>query len=90
MDDEGVQKGAAVDPSTLSLAERPMNKIRTVRSATDLGYLNLSFPLSTSNICEILFLKGGYALTNRREGILSSNFESYTYFTISTKTYGIF
>ncbi len=59
---------------TASLAERAIKKRRVVTNARD-GYMNTRFILPTSDICERLLSKAGYALNDRRKGILPCNFE---------------
>lgn len=60
----------------LCLAHRARKKLLISQSATDLGYLDASFLLPMSTICERLFSKAGYAESDGRNGISPSNFES--------------
>lgn len=59
-----------------SIVERAMKRLRTTATLQKSNYLDTRFLVPTSNLCERLFSISGYALTNRRRGILPHNFES--------------
>lgn len=72
------------------LWERARMKIQTEKTSIEVVYVDLSLLLPTTNICERLFSKVGYALADRRKGLLSSNFESHMFFCTSTKSFGTY
>lgn len=74
----------------LTLAERDLKKRRTLlESAPDEGYIDVRFILPTSNICETIFSKPGYALYARRRGIPPANFRAQMLLHINADHWGI-
>lgn len=52
----------------LSLADRVMKKMQAEETSTEAGYIGPSLLFAMSNICERLYPKAVYALSDRREG----------------------
>ena len=52
-------------------------------------YIDLRFLLATSNVCERLFSKAGYSLTDRRRAISPVNFEYQLYLHCNSDYWGI-
>ena len=62
------------EPATgMSLAEKLLKKSK--RNSTNPNYMDLRFIVPTSNLCERLFSRAGYALGDRRKSISPMNFE---------------
>ena len=72
-------QGTSTD--NFAFAERFLKRRRISQSSGDKRYVHLHFILPTSNICERLFTKAGYALSDRRKGISPSRFESQIFCT---------
>lgn len=64
------------DLSSLSLAARALKKRRI---GPEDHYMDTRFIIPTSNICERLFSKTGYALSDRRKRLLPQNFEQQVF-----------
>lgn len=60
----------------LSFAERARKKIRTENISKEVRYMYPSLLLPAQNICERIFSKAGYDLSDRRKGLIPSYFES--------------
>lgn len=64
----------------LTLLQRAKQRKRRIREDNGYGvdkkYMDPHFLVPTSNICERLFSKAGFCLSDRRSKILPSNFES--------------
>ena len=58
----------------VNIVEEAMKR-QKLGAATESPYLNLSFLVPTSNLCERLFSKCGYTITDRREGLIPENIE---------------
>ncbi len=71
-----------------SLAERAIKKRRMVKNASN-GYMDTRFILPTSNICTRLFSKAGYALHDRRKGILPCNFQMQIFLHVNHSLWNI-
>lgn len=67
------QSESAADGEIVSFAQRLLKRRRT--EAVECGYLDTRFLSPTSNICERLFSKAGYALSDRRKKISPVSFE---------------
>ncbi len=52
-------------------------------------YMDLRFVTPTSNMCERLFSISGYALDNRRRGIIPANFEKQMFLHANSHVWGI-
>ncbi len=70
-------------PTKLSFATRAIKK-RHISVDSSNSYMDTRFILPTSNICERLFSKAGFALGNRRKSILPSNFELQVFLHMNT------
>lgn len=66
-----------------------VTKMRSEEPLTASKYLDLRFILATSNICECLFSKAGYRLTDSGREFNRQNFESQMYFLIDSEYWGI-
>lgn len=70
------------EEAVLSFAQRAMKR-QKVSSFQRTKYIDIRFLLPTSNLCERLFSKAGYAFNERRRGILPSNFESQIFLNLN-------
>lgn len=59
-----------------SLAERALKRRRMNAVEAHNCYVDISFIIPTSNLCERLFSKAGYALNDSRQGTLPAHFEA--------------
>lgn len=71
--------------SSLTLAQKALKKRRISNST----YTDLRYILPTSNICERLFSTAGYALNDRRRGVLPVNFERQIFLHANSHLWGI-
>ena len=73
-----------------SLAERALKRRRVGSSVGGQSdYIDLSFIVPTSNICERLFSVVGYGLNSRWQSVLPSNFESQLFLHANKQLWGV-
>jgi len=72
-DSEIITENNSVD--SLSYAEQALKKRKINHEKAGSCYMDTRYIVPTSNMCERLFSKTGYALSDRRGNILPSNFE---------------
>ena len=72
-----------------SIIERAAKRLRASGGKEQLAYLDTRFLLPTSNIFERFFSISGFALTNRRKGLLPSNFGSQLFLCLNRDFWGI-
>lgn len=75
--------------SGASLVERATKKLRVETVGSRTGYMDTSFLVPTSNMCERLFSKAGYALADRRHSMLPGNFEAQLVLNANDDLWGI-
>lgn len=72
-----------------SIIERASKRLRTDGTLQPSAYMDTRFLLPTSNLCERFFSIAGYAMTNRRKGILPSNLEAQLFLFMNRDLWGI-
>lgn len=73
-----------------SIVERAAKRLRgNGGGEQDSLYMDTRFLLPTSNMCERFFSIAGYALSNRRKGLLPSNFEAQLFLCVNRDFWGI-
>lgn len=72
-----------------SFAKQSLKKARLRLSGQKSSYLSLDFILPTSNICERLFSKAGYAIGDRRKALIPQNFESQIFLHSNADLWGV-
>eukprot|EP00171_Calliarthron_tuberculosum_P003101 IDg3101t1 len=72
----------------LSFAERALKKQKCVDVEKRDKYIDTRFLVPTSNICERLFSRVGYALSQRRRGICPANLESQMFLHLNCDLWG--
>lgn len=81
---------AEVDSGGTSIVERAAKRLKSNRGGGQESlYVDTRFLLPTSNMCERFFSIAGYALTNRRKGLLPSNFEAQLFLCVNRDFWGI-
>jgi hypothetical protein len=70
----------------LSFAERALKKQKKVEKS---HFIDVCFIRPTSNLCERLFSKAGYALVDRRMGVSPSNFEAQIFLHVNSDLWNI-
>jgi hypothetical protein len=74
--------------NNVSFAEKAAKK-RKEMAGRSLSFIDLRFLLPTSNLCERLFSKAGYGLSDRRRGISPANFESQLFLNANSSYWDI-
>ena len=70
-------------------AEKVLKRIRTDEEEFCGDFMGLRFILATSNVCERLFSKAGFAFTARRHRMLPANLECQMYLHVNSSFWGI-
>ena len=72
----------------LSFAERALKRRKRADDRTKLQYMDSRFLIPTSNICERLFSRVGYALPSRRKGTSPVNLEAQVFLYLNRDLWG--
>lgn len=73
----------------LSFVERALKRQRCQREISPHKYMDTRFVLATSNICERLFSRMGYTMTDRRRGLTPANLEAQIFLNLNSDLWGI-
>lgn len=76
------------DKTKLSLAHRAFKK-RCVEAKGHSSYMDIRILLPSSNICETLFSKAGFALNGRQKSLHPSNFEEQMFLYVNRTYWGM-
>lgn len=73
----------------LSIVERSRKRRRLSLNCNGVKYIDLSFIVPTSNICERLFSIAGFALTDRRQSISPARFEGQIFLHVNSSLWSV-
>lgn len=72
----------------LSFAERALKRQKCIEHESRGKYMDSSFLIPTSNVCERLFSKVGYTFTQRRKGMCPANLEGQVFLHLNKDLWG--
>jgi len=73
----------------MSFAKLLLKKSKNRTDGSESKYVDTRFIVPTSNLCERLFSKAGYVLSDRRRGLLPSNFEMQLFLHFNSRLWSI-
>lgn len=87
--DGTVPLSATASSTTTSFAEKFLKRMRSSNSERKSNFMDLRFILAPSIICERLFSKAGFSLTDRRHRLFPSNLECQLYLHVNVEYWEI-